>query len=71
VAKKRQKTIPVPSPSLLPLLLPLSPATLAKLISADEVDKDEDKNTKELVEVEDEDIGSPPLPLPPARFINI
>jgi len=63
VAKKRQKTIPVPSPLL-------SPATPAEPTSADEVDEDEDENTKEPVEVEDEDVDSPPPP-PPARFISV
>ena len=42
----------------------------AEPISADEVDKGEDENIKESVEVEDEDIGSP-SPLPPARFISV
>ena len=72
IAKKRQKIIPVLSP--LPLLSPpspLSPATSAEPTSADEVDKDKNKNTKELIEVEDEDIGSPLPLLPPARFISV
>jgi len=76
VVKKRQKTILVPSPSplLLPLpsllLLLLSPVTPAEPISADKVNKDEDENTKEPVEVEDEDINSPLLP-PPICFISV
>ena len=57
---------PLPSPSP-----PSSPATPAEPISADKVDKDEDKNTKEPIEVEDKDIGSSPPPLPPARFISV
>jgi len=80
VAKKRQKTIPVPLPLLLPspspslLSLPLPsplPATPAEPTSVDEVNKGEDKNTKEPVEVEDEDIDLPPPQLPPARFISV
>jgi len=47
-----------------------SPATPAEPISADKVNKGEDKNIEEPVEVEDEDIGSP-LPLPPIRFISV
>ena len=79
VAKKRQKTIPVPSPSPSPSpslspspspSLSQSPVTPAEPLSADKVDKSEDKNTKEPVEVEDEDVGSPPPP-PPARFISV
>ena len=72
IAKKRQKTILVPSllPSPLPPS-PSSPATPAEPISADEVDKDKDKNTKEPIEVEDKDIGSPPPPPPPVRFISV
>jgi len=67
VTKKRQKTIPVPSPS--PPLSPPSPATPAEP-SVDEDDKGEDKNIKEPVEVEDKDIGlSPPPPL--VRFISV
>ena len=74
MAKKRQKTIPVPLPS--PLLSPLpspslpSPAMPAEPISADEVNKGEDKNIKEPIKVEDKDIGSP-SPLPPIRFISV
>jgi len=34
------------------------------------VDKGEDKNIKELIEVEDKDIGLPSL-LPPMRFISV
>ena len=80
MVKKRQKTIlvplplPLPSPPPSPPLppSPLSPATPAEPISADEVNKDEDKNTKEPIEVEDEDIGSLPPPLPPPiRFISV
>jgi len=55
--------IPLPLPS------PLSPVTPAEPISVDKVNKDEDKNTKELIEVEDKDISSPPPP--PIRFISI
>ena len=58
--------LPSPLPSPL-LLLPL--ATLAEPMSIDKVNKDEDKNTKELIEVEDKDIGS--LPPPPIRFISV
>ena len=57
-------------PSLSPPSL-LLPATSAEPISADKVNKDENKNTKELIEVEDKDIGSPPLLLPPIRFISV
>ena len=67
VVKKRQKTIPVPS------LLPspsLSPATPAE-ISADKINKGEDKNTKEPIEVEDKDIDLPPPPLLPVCFISV
>ena len=39
-------------------------------ISADKVNKGEDKNIKEPIEVEDKDIGSL-SPLPPARFISV
>ena len=42
----------------------------AEPTSADEVNKGEDENIKEPVEVEDEDIGSP-SPLPPVRFISV
>ena len=72
IAKKRQKIIPVLSP--LPLLSPpspLSPATSAEPTSADEVDKDKNKNTKELIEVEDEDTGLLLPLLLPARFISV
>ena len=41
-----------------------------KPISADEVGEGEDKNIEEPVEVEDEDAGSPLLPLP-VCFISI
>ena len=86
MVKKRQKTIPVPSPSPLPLpslspslspsLLPSppSPATPVEPISIDKVNKSEDKNIKEPVEVEDKDIGLPlllPSPPPPARFSSV
>ena len=82
MAKKRQKTIlvpspsPSPSPSLSPSLSPspspspASPVMPVEPISADEVNKGEDKNIKEPIEVEDKDIGSP-SPLPPARFISV
>ena len=66
-----------PSPLLLlsplPSPLPSAPVTPAEPISVDEVDKGEDENTKEPVEVEDEDVDSlpPPLPPPPARFISV
>ena len=68
VLKKRQKTIPIPSP--LPSPSPPSPATPLEPISADKVDKGEDKNIDEPVEVEDKDIGSP-SPLPPVSFISV
>ena len=78
VVKKRQKTILVPSPSLLLSLLPsilpsLSPATPVEPTSADKVNEDEDENTKEPVEVEDKDIDLPPSPLllPPIRCISV
>ena len=80
MAKKRQKIIPVPLPLPSPLLLlspspslsplPLSPVTPVEPTSADKVDKDEDKNTKEPIEVEDKDVGSPLL-LPPTRFTSV
>ena len=73
VAKKRQKTIPVPSPSPLPspsMSPSPSPATPVEPISADKVNKGEDENTKEPIEVEDKDIDLPPLP-PPVRFISV
>ena len=57
VLKKRQKIILVPSPLLSPLLLLL--AIPAEPTSAD---KSKDKNIKEPIKVEDEDIG---LLLPP------
>ena len=70
MAKKRQKIILVPSPLPSPSLP--SPATPVELTSVDKVDKDEDENTKEPIEVEDKDIGSsPPPPPPPARFISV
>jgi hypothetical protein len=61
VAKKRQKTIPVPSPAT-----PVEP-------SVDEDNEGEGENIEEPVGVQDEDVGSPPLPppLPPARFISV
>ena len=87
MAKKRQKIILVPLPSLLllPLLLPspspspllsllLLPllATPAKPMSVDEVNEDKDKNIKEPIKVENKNIGSsPPLPPPPTRFISV
>ena len=61
---------PLPSLSPLPSPSPASPAMPAELISTDEVNKGEDKNIKEPIEVEDEDIGSP-LPLPPIHFISV
>ena len=66
MAKKRQKIILVPSPSPLPSLslLLVSPA---KPIS---VDKSEDENIKELIEVKDKDIGLL-LPLLPIYFISV
>ena len=76
VAKKRQKTIPVlsPSPLLSPLIsLSLSPATPVEPKSADKVNKDKDENTKKPIEVEDKDIDSPPSPSPPLliRFTSV
>ena len=72
IAKKRQKTIPVPSPLPSPSPpSPSSPATSAEPTSADEVDEDGDENTEEPIEVGDEDIGSSPPPLPPARFTSV
>jgi len=70
VAKKRQKTIPVPSPSLLPSLPSL--ATSIKP-SVDKDDKGKNKDIKEPVEVEDENINSPSPPPPPplAHFISV
>ncbi|OCK87978.1 uncharacterized protein K441DRAFT_669912, partial [Cenococcum geophilum 1.58] len=57
------------------LSLSPSPVTPAEPISVDKVNKGEDKNTEEPVEVEDEDIDLPPPlpppPLPPARFISV
>jgi hypothetical protein len=47
-----------------------SPAMPVEPISVDEVNKGEDKNIKEPIEVEDEDIGSL-LPLPPVRFTSV
>ena len=58
---------PLPSPLL---LLSPSPVTPIEPISIEKVNKGKDKNIKEPVEVEDEDIGLPPLPLP-ARFIRV
>ena len=50
--------------------MPPSPAIPIEPISIDKVNKSKDKNIKEPIEVEDEDIGLlPPLPL--ARFISI
>ena len=40
-------------------------------ISIDKVNKDKDKNTKKLIEVEDMDISSLPILLPPIRFISV
>jgi len=53
-----------------PLLLPATPT---EPISADRVNKDEDKNTKEPIEVEDKDIDLPLLPslLLPICFTSI
>jgi len=68
VAKKRQKIVLVPSLLLSPLLL--LPATPVEPISIDKVNKDKDENTKELIEIEDENIGSPPL-LPSVYFISV
>ena len=45
-------------------------ATPLEPISIDKVNKGEDKNIKEPIEVEDKDIGSL-SPLPPIRFISI
>jgi len=65
--------LPSPSPSLSPSLSP-SPSALvtpAEPISADKVNKGEDKNTEEPIEVEDKDIDLlPPLP-PPVRFTSV
>ena len=70
MVKKRQKTIPVLSPSLLLfLLLPATPIEP----SIDEDNKGKDKNIKEPVEVEDKDISSPLPPPPPplTHFISV
>ena len=67
MAKKRQKIIPVLLLSLLlSLLLPVTPIEP----SVDKDNKNKDEDIKEPVEVEDEDIGSPPLLLL-AYFISI
>ena len=80
ILKKRQKIIPVllPLPSPLPSPLPLqSPsllllATPVKPISIDKVNKGEDKNIKELIEVEDKDIRLLlPLPLLHIYFTSV
>ena len=68
VLKKRQKTIPVLL--LLPLPLLLSPATPLEPISADKVNKGEDKNVNKPIEVEDKNIGLL-SPLPPVSFISV